>query len=646
MNKQQYLGRYIVIEGLDQKLKDQAIKNLEKRLKSAGLKVKIFNTPDTENDPLSKNFYHILNNPNYQTYNQTKLAINLASYSQNDSLIETACKQGFYCLISKNYLTSLVEEIYRKNNFKNYQTFNQIVNFMVGNYQPDLIVVLDTTANQIHENLNLPIEQIENMRTGYLMEAKKRQITIIFNHDSLDEIYQNIWQLVVPIIDIRYQKTDYLLSNDQEEVIPVTNNQDKPETPTESKDDQKQILVDIDRHIKLFDQPINSIDEIQKILDDQISSDAKKIFPKNKLITPINNLVFMQSTSILSRIYYLPSSNYLSTQSKHYTNYYTPKKLSEKTKIKYKEIMDKLVKNYQSLQDNQISTNQASKVLPLSVLSDDLTVFNKSSLKKQFLYNSLFDFDELESINKSLNNLNLKLFSQPISVGSVNKIQDNNKNIEIFDRNLLGQKYNDHDQNDFKIVHYLPANELEAISEILYNQTDLNKLQINQISNEWSFDQKSYLLKNIQKNNVNYDSIKEYFIYQFEIIDNIENYLTVKELFEYIDLNHQTPNPRLGFNTDDKIFNDDQLLSIYEDSFNSSLELYSLLIAKKHYSLAQYALLKGHKLRFKIYLNLNQIILNAKIVKQIDQQEISDLFDKMLQQISQIHPIISQQLLS
>jgi len=651
MNKQQYLGRYIVIEGLDQKLKNQALKNLEKRLQAAGLPVKIFNTPDTENDPLSKNFYHIFNSPYYLTYNQTKLALDLATDSQKNSLIETACKQGYYCLTTKNYLSLVVEAIYQKNDFQNYQLLNQTINLIIGNYQPDLIVVIDSTTNQINHDLDMPIEQIENMRTGYLMESKKRQIPIIFNHDSLENIYQNIWQQVAPIINIGYQKPNYLLGNPQlDEEKTLNHNQDqKSLTPPEankSKDEQKQSLIDIDGHIKLFNQTINNIDDIQKILSEQVSSDAKKIFPKKQLITPKNNLILIQSTSILSSLYYLPGSNYLSTDLKRYSDYYTPKKLSEKTKVKYKEIMDKLFKNYQTLSDNPTSKNQASKVLPLSALSNNLIIFNKSSLKKQFLSNSLYDSDEFETINKGLNNLNIKLYSQPISVGSVNQIQDNNKNIEIFDRNLLGQKYNDQDRDDFKIIHFAPANELEIVSEILYNQTDLNKLQINQISNEWSFDQKSYLLKNIQKNNINYDQIKKYFIYQFEIIDSLENFLTIKELFDYIDLNHQTPTPRLGFNTDDKIFNDDQLLTIYEESFRLSLEIFSLLISKKHYFLAQYCLLKGHKLRFKIYLNLNQIIANAKMVEKINRPEITILFDKMLQQISQVHPIIYKQLLS
>ncbi len=659
MNKPVKTGRYIIIESLDDQLSLDQVDKLSHKIEVAGFPVKKLKSPDNENDLINREIGQILTNRYYQLPQKTKLLIELANHYQTNRIINQFVDQGYYCLSNKSFLSILIDFFYTKKQIFDLNLLNDVINNLNFQLKPDMMILIDTPATFMKEqaaklNTKIDIELIEKKRTGYLVEGKKRQLKTIHIQDNLDSLDQKIWQMVVPVMDVKYQTPDYLIFQ------PTSANLS---TVTIEKEKEKEIkipeptkpeieFIEFQNHLQYYiqtdsdhqDQLLNFINQELKI--NLTKESLVRLYPYHSgdILANTKQLSLLASLDLINGVPFLIDQS-LKTYTLEQDNYFIPHKITETTKRTYKQYLDKILTNYNKLLLKTDQHQSCLNILPLAIYKSSLIMFNRATLKKQFLENGLKTHQELDQFNPILNDLYLNQFKQPISVASLKKIQNNLKEIKVFQENNLKQTYNQAEPTHVKLLNFTPVNELDLVSDIIYELNDLNKAQILKTTDEWNYDQKTYLMKNIESNNLTYDWLKKYANYQIEIIDSIATFMKVKEMWSYLDLKHQPFSPRLGFSTPDMIAENEEFLSIYEENFQLSLELYSFLTSKKLYDIADYSLLLGHKIRFKLYLNLQQIISIKKTILQSNDHNLTNLYDQILNQIKQVHPIVINRLI-
>ncbi len=199
-------GSYIVIEGPEGVGKTTQIEQLAHRLQSAGYPVRIFREPDSQSDLTARTIRLLTQNPQYPMNTRTEVLLYNAARSQSLEVIRKARDQGVICLCDRNYLTTLAIQYYGRGDVPDYETITRIVDFAVGDMQPDMTIVLDAPAPVLHQRSkkrsggerfdNLDEAFLERVRAGYLWEAKQRGLPVVFADKAPEEISEEIWKVI------------------------------------------------------------------------------------------------------------------------------------------------------------------------------------------------------------------------------------------------------------------------------------------------------------------------------------------------------------------------------------------------------------------------------------------------------------------
>ncbi|MEK7603260.1 MAG: dTMP kinase [Patescibacteria group bacterium] len=209
MNK----GKYIVLEGPQGVGKTVQLGHLANRLKSAGLPVRLLREPDSQSHLTARAIRQITQDPHYPLNTKSEVLLYNAARALSLDVIRQCVDSGIICLVDRSYLSTLVMQFYGRGDIASYESIEQIIKFAVGENEPDLTVILDAPVNVIQERTrsrfsaerfdNLDVEFLERCRTGYLLEAKKRNFPVVFATKSIEEITDDIWQLVTPVLATR-----------------------------------------------------------------------------------------------------------------------------------------------------------------------------------------------------------------------------------------------------------------------------------------------------------------------------------------------------------------------------------------------------------------------------------------------------------
>ncbi|MGB4966982.1 MAG: dTMP kinase [Candidatus Saccharimonadales bacterium] len=206
-------GKYIVIEGAQGVGKTTIIQRLGDMLAQAGLAVKVMREPESQNDLTSRTIRHLTQDPRYPMSTRTEVLLYNAARSQSLEIIRDAVKNGVYVLVDRSYLTTLAIQYYGRGDVQDYQKINEIIEFAVGDMQPDLLLVLDAPVDVLKKRTqaryngdrfdNLDEAFLERVRAGYLWEAKQRNLPVIYATGDKDEVFKEVWQVVVQTIEKR-----------------------------------------------------------------------------------------------------------------------------------------------------------------------------------------------------------------------------------------------------------------------------------------------------------------------------------------------------------------------------------------------------------------------------------------------------------
>ncbi len=202
MNK----GKYIVIEGPEGVGKTTQIELVAKELKKANLAYKIMREPDSQNDVTARAIRRLTQDPRYPMNTKTEVLLYNAARSQSLDFINQCLNQGIICLVDRSYLTTLAIQYYARNDIDDYEKINEIIDFAVGNNQPDLTIVLDASVDILMDRVkdryqgdrfdNLSSDFLERVRAGYLIESKKRNLPVIYAVDDKEKVFIQVWDLV------------------------------------------------------------------------------------------------------------------------------------------------------------------------------------------------------------------------------------------------------------------------------------------------------------------------------------------------------------------------------------------------------------------------------------------------------------------
>lgn len=205
-------GTYIVIEGAEGVGKTTQVKMLADALTALDIPVKVFREPDGESDRTTQVIRQITQDPSYPMNSRTEVLLYNAARSQSLEKISAAREAGFVCLVDRSYLTTLAVQYYGRGDITDYERLNQIIEFAVGNVKPDLTVVLDapvdvlmtrkatTRETERFDQLDAPF--LERIRSGYLWEARQRDLPIVYALGTADEVFDDIWRILTPILAI------------------------------------------------------------------------------------------------------------------------------------------------------------------------------------------------------------------------------------------------------------------------------------------------------------------------------------------------------------------------------------------------------------------------------------------------------------
>lgn len=206
-------GKYIVIEGAEGVGKTTMVQMVAEQLLAAGLPVKVLREPDSQNDVTARELRRILLDPRYPMSTQAEVLLFNAARVQSLAFIKNAVENGVYCLVDRSYLTTLANQYYGRGDISDYERVNSIIDFAVGDMQPDLMIVLDAPVAVLRERIkkrpshgkfsNQDESFYERVRAGYLWEAKQRNLPVVYANEDIDTVFKRIWQHVTATLAVR-----------------------------------------------------------------------------------------------------------------------------------------------------------------------------------------------------------------------------------------------------------------------------------------------------------------------------------------------------------------------------------------------------------------------------------------------------------
>ncbi len=248
-------GRYIVIEGAEGVGKTTMVQLVAQHLQSAGLAVKIMREPDSQNDVTARAIRRLTQDPQFPMNTRTEVLLYNAARSQSLEVIRELVEQGVICLVDRSYLTTLAIQYYGRGDITDYQKINDIIDFAVGDMQPDLMLVLDAPVATLRERVrgryqgerfdNLDEAFLERVRAGYLWEAKQRELPVIYASDDIDTVFTQVWQHVTTTLSTRGKDANPHTQSVAEVLAahpPIVTEQPKEVQPAAASDDTPDAL--------------------------------------------------------------------------------------------------------------------------------------------------------------------------------------------------------------------------------------------------------------------------------------------------------------------------------------------------------------------------------------------------------------------
>lgn len=217
------------------------------------------------------------------------------------------------------------------------------------------------------------------------------------------------------------------------------------------------------------------------------------------------------------------------------------------------------------------------------------------------------------------------------------------KNVEKLAHKYLKDTHSD-DQQAVTLSNYWPKNELDIVSDILYEHSSSSHDEIRNEVEKWTYKKKEEVFnafvgerlnrrhkpgRALEKVHYSWDLLCDYGIFR-----DLQRHRMVD------DLAWQQLTPRFGYEVP-KLIEDAGLVEQFEECFDESLKLYSILQGAGYTHEAQYATLLGHKMRWKLTFNAREAFhfIELRTAPQ-GHPGYRKLAYEMYQKLAEVHPLI------
>jgi len=189
-----------------------------------------------------------------------------------------------------------------------------------------------------------------------------------------------------------------------------------------------------------------------------------------------------------------------------------------------------------------------------------------------------------------------------------------------------------------------PRNEFDLVPDMLYAKTNLPLDTIRQTVANWSYEQKLEAMDDYLGERLNRQSLPgralEKAHYSWDLVTPFSVFRELQGTRVADDLEWQLLTPRAGYEVPD-IIDDAGLADLYEECFDISLGLHSVLQQAGYELEAQYATLAGHRMRWKVTHNARQAMRFFEAHSDTRaSREARVLMEAMHERLSQSHPTL------
>lgn len=196
------------------------------------------------------------------------------------------------------------------------------------------------------------------------------------------------------------------------------------------------------------------------------------------------------------------------------------------------------------------------------------------------------------------------------------------------------------------LVDYWPKNELLLVPDMLYDHSNVSLEQLQTAVNGWPYERKAEVLKTYMGERLNRrhrpGRALEKAHYSWDLVCDYGIFRDLQRHRMVDDMNWQLLTPRYGYDVP-KLVDEADLTEEFENCFDISLKLYSLL-QKAGYSLeAQYATLLGHKMRWKVTYNAREAFhLHELRTTPQGHPGYRELVLQMHEKLAEVHPLLAE----
>lgn len=196
-----------------------------------------------------------------------------------------------------------------------------------------------------------------------------------------------------------------------------------------------------------------------------------------------------------------------------------------------------------------------------------------------------------------------------------------------------------------KLDSVWPRNELDVVSDILYEHSDLPLEQIKEETAKWSYDKKLEVFNTYMGDRLNRrhrpGRALEKIHYSWDLVCDYGIFRDLQRHRMVDDLGWQQLTPRYGYEVP-SLVEEGGLSDKFEKCFDLSLELYSILQSAGYEYEAQYATLLGHRMRWKVTFNAREAFQMLELRSSPQGHPgYRKLAQQMHEKIAEIHPLIA-----
>lgn len=224
-----------------------------------------------------------------------------------------------------------------------------------------------------------------------------------------------------------------------------------------------------------------------------------------------------------------------------------------------------------------------------------------------------------------------------------------NKAVKKLAEKALDSSYASSDTDPVTLIDYSPKNEIELVADMIYSHSSLSLSEIKAQLAKLPYSQKSEIFKAYMGERLNRrhrpGRALEKAHYSWDLFCDYGIFRDLQRHRMVDDLEWQILTPRYGYEIPELV-DKAGLTDRFEACFDESLKLHSMLDKNYGPLVAQYAVLLGHKMRWKVTFNAREAIhlIELRTAPQ-GHKGYRKLSQQMYEKLAEVHPLIASSMI-